>query len=138
MLCVRYLCCLCKPFVNRQGRLGEVLSGAPIAPEEHLVPTREEIANVFTVLRTDARLGNRTVSERNLLDRANRGGGEMPIGWVKLRLILRILNEMGVCHVEDPIDGIYIFEVNFASPKTTIDASPLMQSLRRQEAAGTV
>ncbi len=119
-------------------RLCEILEGAPIAPEEHLVPTREEIANVFTVLRTDARLGNRTVSERNLLDRANRGGVELPMGWVKLRLIMRILNEMGVCHVEDPIDGVYIFEVNFASPKTTIDASPLMQSLRRQLIVGEV
>ncbi len=123
---------------REESRLCEVLEGAPIAPEEHLVPTREEIANVFTVLRTDARLGNRTVSERNLLDRANRGGVELPMGWVKLRLIMRILNEMGVCHVEDPIDGVYIFEVNFASPKTTIDASPLMQSLHRQQTVGEV
>ena len=118
---------------REETRLTEVLDGAAIAPEEHLVPNRDEIANVFTVLRSDARLGNRTVSERGLLDRANRGGGaESPMGRVKLRLILRILNEMGVCHVEDPVDGIYIFEVNFASPKTSIDASPLMQSLRRQ------
>ncbi len=122
---------------REENRLTEVLAGSPIAPEEHLVPNREEIASVFTVLRSDARVGNRTVSERNLLDRANRGGAaQLPMGMIKLRLILRILNEMGVCHVEDPIDGIYIFEVNFASPKTTIDASPLMQSLRRQLATG--
>ena len=43
---------------------------------------------------------------------------------------------MGVCQVGDPIDGIYVFEVNFSAPKTTIDASPLMRSLRLQEAAG--
>jgi len=55
---------------------------------------------------------------------------------VKLRLIIRILNEMEVCRIRDPIDGIYIFEVNFESPKTSIDASPLMQSLRLQLLAG--
>ena len=120
------------------GRLDLLVSGgAPIDPEEHLVPDRQEIANVFTILRSEARLGNRTVSERSLLDRTNRGT-QTPVGMVKLRLILRILNEMGVCHVEDPIDGIYIFEVNFASPKTTIDASPLLQSLRRQQVMGDV
>ncbi len=122
---------------REEARLREVLSGAPITPEEHLVPTREEIAGVFTVLRSDARLGNRSISERHLLERANRGGSvREPLGTVKLRLIIQILNEMGVCRVKDPIDGIYIFEINFAAPKTTIDASPLMQRLRLQQEAG--
>ena len=120
-------------------RLCEVLEGAPIDPEEHLVPSREEIASVFTVLRSDARLGNRTVSERQLLERANRGGiASCPMNRIKLRLVMRILHEMGVCRVEDPLDGVYIFEVNFAAPKTSIEASPLMQSLRRQLAADGV
>ena len=119
-------------------RLTEVLEGSPIAPSEHLVPSREEIAAVFTVLRGDARLGNVTVAERSLLERVNRAPAPQPMGTVKLRLILRILTEMGVCRVEDPMDGIYVFEVNFASPKTSIDASPLMQRLRIQLAAGGV
>ena len=119
-------------------RLTEVLEGSPIAPSEHLVPSREEIAAVFTVLRGDARLGNVTVAERSLLERVNRPPAPQPMGTVKLRLILRILTEMGVCRVEDPMDGIYVFEVNFASPKTSIDASPLMQRLRIQLAAGGV
>ena len=117
----------------RECRLRQVLDGAPISPEEGLVPTREEIAGVFTVLRNDARLGNRTISERNLLERSGRGGAAQdPMGVIKLRLMIQILNEMGVCHIKDPIDGIYIFEVNFNAPKTSIDASPLMQRLRRQ------
>jgi single-stranded-DNA-specific exonuclease len=114
-----------------ESRLAEVLAGAPILPAEELVPTREEIAKVFTLLREDARRGNVTVTERVLTERTS------PIGAVKLRLIIRILNEMGVCRVKDPIDGIFIFEVNFNAPKTSIDASPLMQSLRRQLAAGS-
>ena len=102
------------------------------------MPSREESAAVFTVLRGDARLGNVTVAERSLLERVNRPPAPQPMGTVKLRLILRILTEMGVCRVEDPMDGIYVFEVNFASPKTSIDASPLMQRLRIQLAAGGV
>ena len=112
-------------------RLRRVLDGDPIYPEEQLVPTREDIAAVFTVLRNDARMGNHTIREKELLDRANRGGGQS-VGLVKLRLITRILKEMGVCRVEDPIDGIYLYEVNFTSPKTSIDASPLLRSLREQ------
>ena len=112
-------------------RLEEILGGSPIASEEDLVPTRRDIAAVFTVLRSDARLGNATVSERSLLERAN-SGGDGAMGLIKLRLILRILTEMGVCAVKGPSEGLYLFEVNFDAPKTTIDASPLLQSLRRQ------
>lgn len=116
-------------------RLSQVLEGAPISPSEELVPDREEIAAVFTVLRSDARLGNMTVSERSLLERANRAPGAS-INRVKLNLILRILTEMGVCRVEDPAEGYFVFEVNFATQKTSIDASPLLCRLRGQLKAG--
>ena len=118
-------------------RLSEVLEGAPISPAEGLVPDREEIASVFTVLRSDARLGNATVSERSLLERANRAPS-FSIGRIKLSLILRILTEMGVCRVEDLSEGYYVFEINFAAPKTSIDASPLLQRLRSQLIRGEV
>ena len=120
-----------------QERLDEILGGAPIYPEENLVPNRDEIASVFTVLRTDARMGNRTVSERSLLDRVNRGGlAKDPITPLKLRLISMILTEMAVCRIGDPIDGIYVFDIDFNAPKTSIDASSLLQRLRRQLTVG--
>ena len=118
-------------------RLGEVLEGAPIAPEERLVPDREEIAAVFTVLRSDARLGNMVVTERSLLDRVNRTPAAV-IGRIKLRLILRILTEMGVCHVDHLPGGFFTFNVNFDAPKTSIDSSPLLRRLRNQLADGSV
>ena len=116
-------------------RLAEVLAGAPITPSEALVPNREEIAAVFTVLRSDARMGNRTVHEKSLLERANRTLSDS-INRIKLRLILRVLTEMEVCRVEDPAEDCYVFEVNFTAPKTSIDASPLLLRLRGQLAAG--
>jgi single-stranded-DNA-specific exonuclease len=117
---------------REDARLRAVLNGAPITPEEGLIPTREEIAGVFTILRSEARLGGTSISERALLERINRGGEEHAAGRVKLALMMRILTEMGVCRVDDPEEGIYRFEVNFNAPKTSIEASPLLQSLRRQ------
>ena len=118
-------------------RLSEVLDGSPIAPSEQLVPDREEIAAVFTVLRADARLGNLVVSERDLMERVNRAPS-VSICRIKLNLILRILTEMGVCRVGDSTDGFFVFEVDFDAPKTSIDASPLMCRLREQLTAGDV
>ena len=43
---------------------------------------------------------------------------------------------MGVCRVEDPTEGYFVFEVNFAAQKTSIDASPLLCRLRSQLKVG--
>ncbi len=117
-----------------RARFFEVMAGGPIAPEENLVPTREDIACVFTLLRHDARLGYNTVSERTLVDRiaGTPHGGVAPIDGVKLRLILRILEEMGVAAATEPDEGIFCFDIRFDAPKTSIDASPLLQSLRQR------
>ena len=123
---------------KNMSRLREVLNGAPIRGTEGLVPTRDDIACVFTILRNDARLGRLTITERGLLERVNRtaSGEGTPMDGIKVRLILRILGEMGVSAVSEPDVGIFTFKVNFDAPKTSIDASPLLQSLRRQLAAG--
>ncbi len=115
-------------------RFLDLLAGGAMAPEENMVPTREDIACVFTLLRQDARLGHNTVSDRTLSDRIEHtpAGAASPIDGVKLRLILRILEEMGVATVKEPDEGIFLFDIHFDAPKTTIDASPLLQSLRRR------
>ncbi len=115
-------------------RFLEVINGAPIRPEEELLPTREDIACVFTLLRQDARLGNATVTERTLSDRIAHTpiGAAAPMSGIKLRLILRILEEMGVAVVREPDEGIFCFEICFDAPKTSIEASSLLQSLRRR------
>ncbi len=119
--------------LQERERLDAILGGAPITPEEQLLPTRDDIACVFTVLRHDARLGNRTITERQLTEyiKHTSRGMTSPIGWVKLHLILHILGEMGVASVQELEEGIFLFDVHFDAPKTSIDASPLLQSLRR-------
>ncbi len=117
-----------------RARAVEVLAGAPIAPEEGLLPTREDVACVFTVLRTEARLGVSSITERTLAERVRRtpAGAASPIDGTKLRLILQIVNEMGVAAIREPDEGIFCFEIDFDAPKTSIEASPLLQSLRRR------
>ncbi len=115
-------------------RFFDVLDGAPIRSDENMLPTREDIACVFTLLRRDARLGNHAVTDRALSERIEQTptGVSSPMSGVKLRLILRILEEMGVATVREPDEGIFVFDIRFDAPKTTIEASPLLQSLRRR------
>ena len=118
-------------------RRDEVLGGAPISPSEQLVPDRGEIAVVFTVLRDHARLGHMVIEEKDLMLRINRSPS-VSIGLIKLHLITRILTEMGVCRITDSPGGLFVFEVDFDAPTTSIDASPLMCRLRDQLTEGEV
>lgn len=113
-------------------RFAEVLAGAPFSASEELLPDRDDIARVYTLLRTDARLGYGSFSERSLHRRLNEGAARR-ICIVKLRLILRILDEMGVCSVNEADAGIFSFSINYDAPKTSVDASPLLCRLRTQQ-----
>lgn len=111
-------------------RFEDVMAGAPISPDENIVPNRDDIACVYTLLRGDARLGHHTFFDRDLLTRIKAGGGE--VDYVKLRLSLCILDQLGVCHIKQPEGGLFIFDIDFSAPKTSVDSSPLYRQLRGQ------
>ena len=111
-------------------RFEDVIAGAPIIPGEDIVPTRDDIACVYTLLRGDARLGYHTFVDRDLLTRIKAGGGQ--VDYVKMRLSLCILHQLGVCRIEEPNQGIFVFDVDFTAPKTSVDSSPLYRRLKEQ------
>ena len=115
-------------------RFEDVMAGAPISPEENIIPSRDDIACVYTLLRGDARLGYHTFVDRDLLTRIKAGGGQ--VDYVKMRLSLCILHQLGVCRIEEPNQGIFVFDVDFSAPKTSVDSSPLYRRLRAQVAEG--
>jgi hypothetical protein len=118
---------LCRSEVNR---FKDVLAGAQISPEENIVPSRDDIACVYTLLRGDARLGYHSFQDRDLLTRIQAGGNK--VDYIKMRLSLCILDQLGVCHIEEPNNGIFVFNVDFSAPKTSVEASPLYRRLREQ------
>lgn len=114
----------------------QVVAGGRIPSREApaILPTRDDIARVYTQLRGDARVGYDTFVDRHLLDRLNEGQ-PAPMGYVKLRLILDILRELAVCHIHatgSPDEGSFAFEVDLTAPKTRVDASPLFCRLHSQ------
>lgn len=111
-------------------RFSDLLSGGPIRTEEGILPDREDMAHVYVCLRNRARHGSHTARTEEL--RAQLAAGGMPMGYVKLMLILRILNEMGVCRIEEVGQDILTYEIEPDAPRTSVDASPLLRSLRER------
>ncbi|MBE6693349.1 MAG: single-stranded-DNA-specific exonuclease RecJ [Ruminococcaceae bacterium] len=123
---------------RHQARLEEILGGGSILEGEGIVPDRDDIAEVYKLLRQEVRMGAHSFSIKDLISKINGTSvGDVRIGYVKTKLILCILDELKICSVREPDDGIYIIDIDFNAPKTSIDSSELLQKLRAQTVRAT-
>ena len=113
-------------------RYEEIRAGAILeADEEIYIPTREDFALVYTFLRREYRQGNTTYSDQALL-LALESEAPGKINYIKLKYIIRVLQELRICGVSEPEEGYYIFDIYFTPSKTSIDKSSILKKLRSQ------
>jgi single-stranded-DNA-specific exonuclease len=113
-------------------RYEEIRAGAILEEhEECYIPTRDDFARVYTFLRREFRQGNTMFSDQELLMALE---SEYPdtINYVKLKYIIRILQELQICGVSEPDEGYYIFDIYFSPTKSSIDKSSILKKLRNQ------
>ena len=116
---------------EQRKRYEEIRSGERFEESEDIVPTREDFVKVYTVLRREFRNGNTVYDEISLFKVLN-STEKTNINYVKLRYILRILNEMKICNVESLDENIFRFDVPFNSSKTNIEKSSILKKLKGQ------
>ena len=113
-------------------RYDEIHAGASFDDEvEHILPTREDCALLYTVLRREYRQGHTSYSERTLLS-LMQDAAPGRFNYIKLKFILRIFQELNICGVLEPQQGYYIFDIYFTPNKTSIDKSSILKKLRGQ------
>lgn len=113
-------------------RYEEIRAGAMLEEgEETYIPDRDDFALVYTFLRREFRQGNTTYSDRGLLMAIE---AEAPgrLNYIKLKFILRVLQELQICGIQEPEEGYYIFDIYFNPTKCPIDKSSILRKLRSQ------
>jgi len=110
-------------------RYAEIRAGGSIEPSEGFIPTREDFAHVYTVLRREFRAGRAEFSERALLSLVNLGAPR-PIHYVCLKYMLEIFNELKICGVESLAGERYRFDIYFNATKANIEKSAILKMLR--------
>ncbi len=113
-------------------RYDEICAGASFDEEtEHILPSRDDCATLYTVLRREYRQGHAAYSERTLLNVVQEAAPGK-FNYIKLKFILRIFQELNICGVMEPQQGYYIFDIYFTPNKTSIDKSSILRKLRSQ------
>ena len=112
-------------------RYEEINAGGEFDFEENVIPTRDDFAAVYTTVRREFRLGHDVLSMDVLLSLLNKPDRPV-INYIKLKFIIKILNELKICGVEKSDEEHYKFDVYFTTSKTNIEKSAILKMLRGQ------
>ena len=112
-------------------RFHEIMSGDGFAPEEEVVPDRDDFAAVYTVIRRLVRGGNDTFSTRSMHAQLSAAGYD--IGYIKLRFVFSIFREMNILGIEEISPDTYRFRLKFSTSKADLEKSNILHQLRLRE-----
>ena len=120
-----------KSFTDLRLRYEEIRQGADFSAEEDVIPTRDDMAAVYTMLRREYGLKHTYFPIRRLLALLN-CYSNVNIGYNKLKTIIRIMQELHLCDVSEPVEDCFVFDFYFNPTKTGIDKSSILKKLKTQ------
>ena len=112
-------------------RYEQIHGGGSFRAEEDVLPTRDDFARVYTVLRREFRNGT-SVLDRKAVMRMVNVPGKPIINHVKLKYIFLVCNELKICEIDEIDRDIYKFNVFFHATKTNIEKSSILKKLKGQ------
>ncbi len=118
-----------KELERQKLRYAEIKGGDGFAFCEDIIPTREDFAAVYKILRREYRMEN-SITDTKTLSKQLAATYEGQINYIKLKYILRILNELKICEIEEIDSDIYRFSVLFNASKTSIEKSAILKKLK--------
>ena len=99
--------------------------------DEDILPTRDDFAVVYSMLRQEFRTGNDMMTEVEIYHKLSEIKG-YNIRLAKLKIILEVLNELKICTVEEVNPGIYQYDIYFNAEKTSIEKSSILKKIKNQ------
>jgi single-stranded-DNA-specific exonuclease len=120
-----------KQIIEEKKRYAEIKNGDVFYMSENILPTREDFARVYTVLRREYRNDVSVLDLKGIMKLINSNCDDK-INYIKLKYILKVFNELKICDVVELDSDIYRFEVFFNANKTSIEKSNILKKLRTQ------
>ncbi len=110
-------------------RYAEICGGGAFSHDEEIMPTRADVAHIYKFLRYEGMCGHSVFSYRALHGSLSEQLG-IDMSTVKLRFIIRILEEMKVCEI-DLLDGdAFEFEICNNAEKSSIELTDTYNMLK--------
>ncbi len=111
-----------------------IWAGAEFTAEENIIPTREDFAAVYQLVRRSVRSGCDTLSHRAILSHLSTEGFS-GIGYIKLKIIIRVLQEMNLLGITENAQEQYAFKIRYSDKKVDLEKSTILRKLRARQKA---
>ncbi len=113
-------------------RFYEIWNGAQFTEEENILPSRDDFVAVYKFIVTSARAGICEFSHRELSIKLSNTYKTTGIGYIKLKIIIKVLKELNLLGIDEFEQEKYRFTVRYTQ-KTNLDKSNLLRRLRNQQ-----
>lgn len=113
-------------------RFYEIWNGSQFSKEENIIPQREDFIAFYKFVTNSCRAGTDTFTHKDLTARLSRFFPESGMGYIKLKIIIKVLQELNLLGIDEIEEEIYRFSVKY-SEKTNLDKSNLLKRLRSQQ-----
>ena len=120
-----------KIYEEQVARYEAICAGDKVEECENVIPTREDFVPVYKYLRKEYYNGHNIFTVRRLMG-SLRGNDGRCIGYAKLKFIIRIMQELRLCEVDEPVKDTYMFAFQFQTAKTNIEKSSILRKLKTQ------
>ncbi len=109
-----------------------IWAGGEFTAEDDVIPSRDDFAAVYQLVRRSVRNGCDTLSHRAILSHLT-SEGVSGIGYVKLKVIIRVLQEMNLLGITENASEQYAFRLRYSDKKVDLDKSTILRKLRSHQ-----
>lgn len=115
----------------QRDRYEEVHAGAEYTAEENIFPSRDDMALLYTVMRREFRAGYSLFSIRRILGLLRENGAKQ-VTYAKVKVILRVMQELQICGITEVSRDRYLFEFYYHAEKINLEKSSILHRLKSQ------
>ena len=113
-------------------RFEEIKSGARFDACEDIIPRRDDFAQVYKLMLASQHSGIDTLSHRDICAKLSCGGTGY-ISYIKLKIIVMVMRELNIVHIDEISDELYRFTIHYTTTKTDLEKSGILRKLRSQQ-----
>lgn len=109
-----------------------IWNGGQFTKEDGYLPDREDFAQVYRYIVSCIRGGNDTLAHRDMIFGLARVHDARQIGYVKLKVIIKVFIELNLVGIEELENEVYRFRVHYSTSKADLEKSTLLRRIKGQ------
>ncbi len=97
---------------------------------DYIIPSREDFAEVYNLLRSSARLGKENYRYSRMLTEILKSDPSSKVNYVKLKFIIKVFRELNIVAIEEIDSLTFAYHITFSKNKTSLDKSNILKKLK--------